>query len=727
MAEIDLTTWSVAPQQKGPAGRSNIIEGITPDTWFSPLNPLPDFAPQNVAGRMWDYPVGYNLQVTVRPQSKITYGMLRQLVDRCDIMSVIINNRKDQTESRQWLIRQKQEPGEKRPPMQMKKAQVKKDPRIRQLTQFLERPDKVNTWDQWLRPLLDDLFVIDAPAIYVRRTRGGDIYGLEVMDGGTIALNVDENGRRPQPPSPAFKQILKGVPAISYTTDQLIYAPRNMKSWGVYGRSPVEQTMGTINAAINRALFNQNYYTEGNIPDAIGSLPDNFTPSQAAEFTNWWDSMYSGNLSQRRKVKFVPGLSHFEQLKAPELKNVYDDYIARILCFALGISPQPFISQMNRATAEVSKVSTDEEGKLPVQNWIKNIINLVIQGPQFFNMPDLEFEWEEEESTDPAQQATVLSTYVSKAVMTINESREVLGLEPDMHPSADELGIITASGFVTLEQGSAQADAQVQSLKSPKGDNMGEEGGEGSKKPSGTESSPPPVSKGLKKKSGIHTNLNRPAVHAAMKEVAKKVHSVLKKTGSSVANQLRSKLSKADIEINFDLSDLDGLDDATREGLEGIAADSGRIVLDQMGLVKQVNNRAVAWAAERSADLVSQIEETTREKLRKILSEGLADNVGRDQIIEDMQPLFSEDRAKLIADTEIANANSQGSLQGMMAARDAGVNVLKEWDATDEPCPICEGNEAQGPIPLEEDFESGDSAPLAHPNCRCVLLGITSD
>jgi hypothetical protein len=728
MAMFPASVWS-KPTATGTANPNN-IQGITPDTWFSPLQPLPSFAPDDVQGRQWDFPVGYNTLITPRPMDKITAKMLRDLVCKCDIISVILNNRKDQVESLEWVIRPKD--GKKQKKV---KKDAAEDPRIQEMTDFWKSPDKVNSWDQWLRPLLEDLFVIDAPTVYIRKNMAGGIYGVEVVDGATIALNVDQNGRRPLPPSPAFKQILKGVPAVSYTTDQLIYAPRNMRSWGIYGRSPIEQTMVTINAAINRAQFNMSYYTEGNIPDAIASLPDNFTPAQAAAFTEWWDSMYSGNLAQKRKVKFIPGMKSIEQLKEPEMKNVYDDYIARLLCFAMGISPQPFISQMNRATAEVSKVSTDEEGKVPVQNWVKNLVNKVIQGPQFFNYPDLEFDWQESEDTDPAQQMTILTGYTGKALMTINESRERIGLEPDPNPMCDELGIVTASGFVTLEQAQAQAEATLEQTKNPPMSG-GEGGTDGESQSLGADSSrPAPAKKGLKKNSGIHTRLTRKSVVAAKARTKKAVYDVLVAARESVKRQLEDKLAKADT-VEIDLSALDGLDDATRAELAAIAGESGTIILGHISLseenlVNQVNDRAVTWAAERSAQLVTMVSDSTRTALQRIISQGLEDNVGRDQIIEDItgldSTLFSEDRAELIANTEIGNANSEGSLMGLKEAEDAGVNVKKEWDAADEPCPVCQENADAGPIPIDEDFPSGDSAPLAHPHCMCVLVGVTSD
>jgi hypothetical protein len=69
----------------------------------------------------------------------------------------------------------------------------------------------------------------------------------------------------------------------------------------------------------------------------------------------------------------VPGgvAKTFIQTKEPELKNAFDEWIARVGCIAFSVSPQPFVNQMNRATGETQKEMADEEGLLPILAWIK--------------------------------------------------------------------------------------------------------------------------------------------------------------------------------------------------------------------------------------------------------------------------------------------------------------------------------------------------------------------
>jgi uncharacterized protein with gpF-like domain len=46
-----------------------------------------------------------------------------------------------------------------------------------------------------------------------------------------------------------------------------------------------------------------------------------------------------------------------------------------------------------------------------------------------------------------------------------------------------------------------------------------------------------------------------------------------------------------------------------------------------------------------------------------------------------------------------------------------------EWLGLDA-CEICQPNIDQGPIPLGSEFESGDTEPPGHANCRCSILPV---
>ena len=88
--------------------------------------------------------------------------------------------------------------------------------------------------------------MIDAVTIVIRKTFKGDIVELPVIRGDSIVRYIDDNGFTPMAPQPAYAQLWWGIPLVNFSTDQLIYKPRNIVprntvSSQLYGMSPVEQ------------------------------------------------------------------------------------------------------------------------------------------------------------------------------------------------------------------------------------------------------------------------------------------------------------------------------------------------------------------------------------------------------------------------------------------------------------------------------------------------------
>jgi hypothetical protein len=205
------------------------ITGVSPDTWFGPLQPLAPMAPPEVKGRQFDYPFGANLNYIPRAEDGISFAELRGLADALPLLRAVIETRKDQIAGQNYAIR----------------ARARADApdaskSIDAVSRFLVRPDRRHSFADWLRMLVEEMLVIDAATIYPRYARGGALYSLDIIDGTTIKPLIGEDGRAPEPPDPAYQQILKGVPAADFSADELIYLPRNVRSHRLYGMSPVE-------------------------------------------------------------------------------------------------------------------------------------------------------------------------------------------------------------------------------------------------------------------------------------------------------------------------------------------------------------------------------------------------------------------------------------------------------------------------------------------------------
>ncbi len=138
--------------------------------------------------------------------------------------------------------------------------------------------------------------------------------------------------------------------------------------------------------------------------------------------------------------------------------------------------------------------------------------------------------------------------------------------------------------------------------------------------------------------------------------------------------------------------------------------------------VDLVNELALAWAKKHAAELVTDISDNTRDMLHSAVVDAIEQGMGAQELaVRISESLgFSQARAETISRTELIRASNAAALDAYKAS---GVVDGKSWltagdDLVEEDC---EMNEADGVIPIDDDFSSGDSAPPSHPNCRCAL------
>ena len=405
------------------AGVRYALTGVSPEGWYSPGQPLQPQAQDEAKGRAFDFAVGYNTRMTPRAEEAVSFPQLRQLADNYDLLRLVIETRKDQMSRLRFSIRPTD-------------ADAEPDDRCKQVQDFFRFPDKEHDWETWLRMILEDLMVLDAPTIYPRMNLGGTLYALEPIDGGTVKRVISIDGRTPLPPEPAYQQIIKGLPAVDYSRDELIYKPKNKRTNKVYGYSPVEQIIMTVNIAMRRQLYQLQYYTEGSVPDLIMQVPPEWNPDQIKQFSQWWQGLLAGNTAQRSKAMFVPSGVMPVDTKDKALHDQFDDWLARIVCYAFSIAPSAFVKDNNKATAGTAKDVATEEGLMPMMQWVKSLVDYIIV--RYFGYADLCLEWDSEEDHDPLQQAQINQIYLAAKVVTPDEVRADLGREP-LTPEQQEL------------------------------------------------------------------------------------------------------------------------------------------------------------------------------------------------------------------------------------------------------------------------------------------------
>jgi hypothetical protein len=176
-------------------------------------------------------------------------------------------------------------------------------------------------------------------------------------------------------------------------------------------------------------------------------LPEAWNLQNIRDFQSWFDGLMSGNLMNRRKVRFMPGQFKYVETKEPPLKDDYDEWLARVICFIFSISPEPFVTHLNRATAGSARSRALEEGLAPSQRWWKGLMDQILR----FDLkhPELEFVFLEDREQDPKAQMEIDTGYVKSGIFAIDEVRKERGKLP-MGGPAEEPMLATTSGFVPI-------------------------------------------------------------------------------------------------------------------------------------------------------------------------------------------------------------------------------------------------------------------------------------
>src|ERR1035437_4808980 len=192
----------------------------------SPIDPLDEQG--RAAARRYQYPVTANINLLDRA---VPWTMLRQISNDVDIVSRCIELVQDACVGMEWswafsrqIINQiRLETGEKNSAKATAMAREKYGEELTRVQKFFERPDRRMgyTFSQFLTQMVWAHLVYDGIAVIPQYTLGGDLRALSVVDTSTIKILLDSQGFLPQPPAPAYQQILYGFPRGEFQAEHM--------------------------------------------------------------------------------------------------------------------------------------------------------------------------------------------------------------------------------------------------------------------------------------------------------------------------------------------------------------------------------------------------------------------------------------------------------------------------------------------------------------------------
>lgn len=438
--------------------------------------------------RLWEYPVSWNIQVENRRhvpwktlQDAADMPLFRKCIERrksvCQLDFVV-------TVNPNAVAREAEAAGQAKTDVESALRQ-KYQAEIARITDWLQTPDRKNglDWGAWTSLIMENRLKFDAVAVYPRKTFGGDLFSLEVIDGKTIKPLLDESGGRPMPPYPAYQQILYGFPrgefvattdnpdgspAIpgGYSTDELLYERSIYRSESPYGMSATEIALLDGLVWMRRMGWILAEYTEGVQPASYLKVnaESDWTVPQWAEWQRALNDHLGGNTAERLKWPLMPpGVDPVQSAEVPErYKPDYDLFLIKLVCgdFGLPASEVGFTEAgaLGASFHEGEEDILNRQTRMPDSKWLGSLATkLAIRQlgmPSELQVQILGLESEDEAAADAVAQAQYES-----GRMTLNEDRARRGVPPYSFPEADMATVVMSRGLVFLDGASKLGEA----------------------------------------------------------------------------------------------------------------------------------------------------------------------------------------------------------------------------------------------------------------------------
>jgi SPP1 gp7 family putative phage head morphogenesis protein len=702
--------------------------GAMPMGWFGPGQPIAAQAPEDVRGRARDFPFAGNLNYQPRATEPINFATLKKLADESVLIRMAIERHKDLVKAQDWVIKAR-----------LKGKASDNDGQISAITEFLNMPDGQTDWAQWLNAALEQALVIDALTIYGRPTLGGDLFALELIDGATITPVVGYDGRRPRAPDAAYQQVLKGLNAVHYTSDELIYSPMNFRVDKLYGYSKVEQVVVIAKQSIARMVSQLGYFEVGNIGDGFFTAPEGYTPEQVRAIETHFNDLMASNAYARRRLPFVPSGTKWEDTKGQVLQDAFDEWLARIVCFVFGLSPTSLMKQqgLGQGSAKIDQEAAEEAGIAPVMLYVERVMSRCIA--QFFKRPDLEFAFVRDSEVDSKTKSEMDERDWKSGKKTINQLRDEIGAEAV--PGGDVPVVVLGNTIVpvaSFEFLPVEPQPQPKALAdvNDTGDADGDAVAASDDDPADDEGKADPLAKAADatRLERVVARLLTQRANAAADTIPDAIGLV--KSMDDYAGRIEAALDSVDWSWS-------GFAEAVEPFLVGVATAAGTDAVSEFDLfdrrtLANISKRAIEYAQARAAKLVGMkrvagvlvdnpnatwsIAKTTRDMLRGLIADAMEQGSSNDELATAIREAaaFDKARAETIARTETAYADIRGNAIGWL---ETGVVSGAQFSAAPDCCPTCQKLDGDiRPLTEPEDLD------LPHPSCRCDWVAVlTSD
>ena len=359
-------------------------------------------------------------------------------------------------------------------------------------------PEDNRSYEEFMGEVMWQLMVYDGLAIAPAFNLGAECIGFEIIDAPTINILLDNYGRRPLPPAPAFQQNLwgyvrneaignnlkgktfqdGGAPYDVTEADVLSYFILNPRTNTPYGWSPVEKSLPLADLYSERLKWLLAEYKSGTSSKLYWRATDEaITLQNLSTAERLINEGFQGMTNARYQTKIMPpGFEDpFETKNVDELyKADYDEHILKQYASFFNLAPAQLgvIARAGlgggKGAAEGQQDMTESTSSKPQNRQLEAIWNSLVRQHLGCDRNVVASLNDDTGSENQLEQANAFKIAIDNAWMRPNEAREELGLNPDPSPEADQLAYVTATGPVYLTGLlAAQATAQDQAANPP--------------------------------------------------------------------------------------------------------------------------------------------------------------------------------------------------------------------------------------------------------------------
>jgi hypothetical protein len=233
------------------------------------------------------------------------------------------------------------------------------------------------------------------------------------------------------------------------------------------GPCPGLAALAAASALANRDLFVSNYFNRGAIKGVLLQVPTATNPEERTKLKTWWDQLFAGVKNAWRSIVISADVKPVvigEGLKETESDKLTAQYRQDVAA-AFEVPESMLLSNAaNYATAREERISFYEETVFPELDLILDAINT--QWLRDAYDAELVAHPEQTEAAQDAQvqQATAITELVGQPVLTVNEGRGWLGMEP-MEDDEPDVAPDEAGDYQAMETEASADDIAEQAAE----------------------------------------------------------------------------------------------------------------------------------------------------------------------------------------------------------------------------------------------------------------------